>query len=95
MTTPAQTMTSHKYTPDRVIIKGRWQAVTSAESHPPGTHPTSPIKDEMTAMQLRTRAGSRWYGCERAYIDSYLRMVIVGYQGAESVNWERPHLEDR
>ena len=89
-------MASHKYTPTNVIVAssehfaGHYQ-VTSAESYPPETHPDSPIKNDLTAIELKTDGGSRWYGCERAYIDPSLRMVIVGYEGAESTNWERPN----
>jgi hypothetical protein len=81
-----------RYTPDRVIVPKAMKLcpVTNAISHPPGTHPRSPIKNDMTALELVTTRGSRWFGCERAYINSELRMVIVGTNTRDEVRMKWP-----
>ncbi len=91
---------SDKWTPSHVsamAIRGlggpiitKSVLVIQAVAHPPGTHPHSPIKDTLTAVELRTdRNGSRWYGCKSAYIDSYLRMRVVGWdtRNEEMARW--------
>lgn len=67
-----------RYTPETVMTLKGIRPVVRAIAHPPGSHPASPIKNEMTAVELVTEAGSRWYGCERAWINSDLRMVVQG-----------------
>jgi len=48
--------------------------------HPAGTAPAGcPIRIDCNVLELRTQQGSRWYGCKRAYINSELRMVVVGF----------------
>ncbi len=81
-----------RYAPSHVIIARRIKLfpVTSFVAHPAGTHPNSPIKNDMCAVELVTEAGSRWFGCERAYINSELRMVVVGFDSRDEVRskWE-------
>ena len=38
-----------------------------------------PIRQDANCVELVTEYGSRWFGCERAYINSELRMVVVGF----------------
>src|SRR5690349_18697654 len=44
-------------------------------AHSPGTH-KSAINASMTALEIVTPYGSRWYGCEEAQITSRLRMAF-------------------
>lgn len=75
-----------KWTPEVIICCCRRVIVNSVVSHPPGTHPDSPIKKDMTAVELRTVMCSRWFGCDKAYIDSHLRMRVVGLGASEIYN---------
>jgi hypothetical protein len=93
-----------RYAPTHVIIAQRMKlfppnarlirrnvAVTGARVYPVGHHPIQcPIAPEYCALELRTVAGSRWYGCERAYINSELRMVVIGTPARDEVRmkWE-------
>lgn len=48
-------------------------------AHPPGDHPDSPIVNSYTAVEVLNSSpirpgGSRWYGVDRAWIGSDLRM---------------------
>lgn len=67
-----------RYAPERIMTIKGMQPVTSAVFHPAGNHEGSPIKNEMAALELTTPVGSRWFGCEWAYINSELRMVVIG-----------------
>jgi len=81
--------TPSKYMPETVISAGERVPVLSYHVYPPGQAPKGiPTHRNLAVVECRTKRGSRWYGCERAYIDSTLRMVIVGYKGAESDYWE-------
>jgi hypothetical protein len=66
-----------RYTPSIVTIDMMRMPVLRVVAHPPGTHPNSPIKSDLTAVEMVTARGSAWRGCKRAYIDSSLRMVCV------------------
>ena len=83
--------TTPRYAPDVVMtIKGRSQ-VTGSRFCPAGTHPDKcPIRADWPALELRTIHGSRWYGCQKAYINSELRMVVVGFPAGfeEMAAWE-------
>ncbi len=57
--------------------------VTRWVAHPPSDdRPGCPLVPTVTALECVTDKGSRWYGCERAYINSELRMVVVGFPAA-------------
>jgi hypothetical protein len=81
-----------RYAPTHVIIARAMALlpVTRYIAHPAGTHPDSPIKNDMMALECITAKGSRWYGCESAYINSELRMVVVGFDSRDEVRskWE-------
>ncbi len=82
-----------RYAPERVIIASRMKLfpVLSYIAHPANAHPEKcPIKPDMIALECKTEAGSRWFGCERAYINSELRMVTVGFDSRDEVRskWE-------
>ena len=69
-----------KYVPSRILTrtpKGfATVPVTGVQTHPPGTHPGSCIRADMTAVEVKTPFQSRWFGTEKAYIDASLRMVM-------------------
>lgn len=76
-----------RYAPKSVITAEAMKLypVTRYIAHPPNTHPQSPIVNSMTALECQTAHGSRWFGCERAYINSELRMVVVGTNPRDEV----------
>jgi hypothetical protein len=59
--------------------------------HPPGSHPKGcPLIQDCTALELRASAGSRWYGCDSARINSELKMVVVGTNRRDEVRMKWP-----
>ena len=69
-----------KWTPTTTFILRHGQVpVLRVVAHPPGTHNKSVIVDHMTAVELVTAHGSRWFGFANAFIDSHLRMRCVGW----------------
>ena len=76
-----------RYVPSHILMIGRGIVpVTSYIAHPANNHPAyCPIKAEYVALELITPYGSRWYGCERAYINSELRMVVMGCDDRDEV----------
>jgi hypothetical protein len=56
--------------------------VLRIETHPPGTH-AGPIRSDVTAVEIVTDTGVRWYGCARAWITAGLRMAIELLPGQE------------
>lgn len=79
-----------RYAPSVVVCKGFSNVpVESYVAHPAGTH-KGPIVASMMALECKTRFGSRWYGCEKAWINSELRMVVVGFDSRDEVRrtWE-------
>jgi hypothetical protein len=81
-----------RYAPARVMITGRGlEPVTRAVFYPVGQHPASSfIREDMGALVLCTPHGTRWYGCDHAYINSELRMVVIGCDARDEVRtrWE-------
>lgn len=48
---------------DVVFCCGKYAEVTEIVRHTPDTHPASPIRNDYTAVQVRTEIGaSRWHG---------------------------------
>jgi hypothetical protein len=78
--------TKHRYAPSTVVCGMRVDVhVQQYKYHPPGTHAHSPIVDTTGALELVTELGSRWYGCDRAYINAELRMVVIGFDARDEV----------
>lgn len=77
----------HRYLPSvlRTCVGNR--AVVRSIAHPPGTHPAHcPIRADLWCVEAQTDGGgSRWFGCERAYIASDLCMVVVGHPERDEV----------
>jgi len=81
-----------RYAPEKVFtLKGTYP-VKRYIAHPPGNHPKGcPIKSDMTVLEMQTEGGSCWYGFEKVWINSELRMVVSGFGSADEVrrNWEK------
>lgn len=88
-----------RYAPSEVMKAGHGRLpVLSYRVHPPVSDPkdrNAPIVASMTALECVTSAGSRWYGCERAWINSELRMVVSGFDARfeEMGRWEKCEVE--
>lgn len=85
-----------KWTPVQTLIRcsdglQRVLPVLQTRAFPPGHHPEGcPLTADCTAVQLSTAEGSRWWGFERAEIDSFLRMRVTGYSPQNEIvqGWE-------
>lgn len=91
--------TTLKYAPVTVLVRhrGRFRElpVIRYVAHPPNAHPKEcPLVTDCTALELVTEAGSRWHGCEEAFINSELRMVIRGFDTRNELvaKWENATL---
>lgn len=83
--------TTPRYAPDYVIVakagRGAWTCrVKQYLTHPPGSR-TRPswIAADLVALELITEKGSRWFGFDRCYINSELRMVVEGFSARDEV----------
>lgn len=84
-----------RYAPEYVFIVRNGEARTcEVEQHrvfAPNAHPAGcPIVGSLTALECVTAAGSRWYGFERAWINSELRMVVSGFGARDEVRAKWP-----
>jgi hypothetical protein len=82
--------TTPRYAPDRVII-ARAMKLCPVKQYI--VHATPPAKCPISApaiLELVTDYGSRWFGCDRAWINSELRMVTIGFNSRDEVRskWE-------
>ncbi len=68
----------HRTVPTAIFtVRGGMCPVASIVSLPPGTHPTSPIRNELHAIHVTaTNGGGRWFGVAEAWIGSDLRMHV-------------------
>jgi hypothetical protein len=81
-----------RYAPKKVLCNNRIASVLQYNAYPPGNHPKGcPIVPRLTALELRTEFGSRWFGFEKVFINSELRMVVSGFAAADYVRsrWEK------
>jgi hypothetical protein len=90
--------TTPRYTPAQVIIANRMRVfpVERVSAYPPMQHPlVCPLVEDCTAVELHTAAGSRWFGFDKAWIDSSLRMVVQGFDARDKVRrmWEVADVE--
>ena len=79
-----------RYAPETIWITTglgfRELPVTRYIAHNPGNHPKGcPIKAELTALELQTWAGSRWFGFEKCWINSELKMIVQGFSSRDEV----------
>lgn len=84
-----------RYAPNHILVFGQGYVlqtpVTKFVAYPPECHPVGcPLIPNCVALELQTNFGSRWFGCEKAYINSELRMVVVGVDERDEVRmkWE-------
>ena len=81
--------------PKEILCLGSVRPVLSVLARVPGSHPGSPIKDDLTAVEIVTEAGSRWLGTERAWIGTDLEMhVLVNPADDVKRAWPAPAKED-
>jgi len=69
----------YKQIPEDILSRhsGKKEAVTNVVIHPPGTHSSSPIRNDMSAVEVYLADGSRrWYGTEKAWITSRLTIAM-------------------
>jgi len=82
-----------RYTPESVWIAGtKFAPVLTVVAHQPGQHPEKcPIVSNLTAVELVTKYGSRWWGFEEAMINSELRFIVRGFPKHDEVRaaWRR------
>ena len=67
--------------PSTILVHGTYVPVTRSIAHPPGSHADSPIRNELTAVELVTPDGSRWMGVSRAWIGADLQMHATPLPG--------------
>jgi hypothetical protein len=66
--------------------------VLQAAFYPMGTRRPNhcPIVKNTGVLELKTAKQSRFYGCDNAYINSELRMVVVGCNDKDEVRMKWP-----
>jgi hypothetical protein len=84
-----------RYAPTRVLCRGsdgfRERDVVKSSAYPPGQHPKGcPLVADCVAVELRTADGVCWYGFEKAWINSELRMVVQGFSARDEVRAKWP-----
>jgi hypothetical protein len=80
-----------RYVPSTILRNGFVLPVLRTIAHPPGKHPKGcPILSYLVAVEVVTEKGSRWFGFEKAWIDSNLRMAVSGFNARDEVRrrWE-------
>jgi hypothetical protein len=65
---------------DVVFCGGIYATVTDIKNYAPGEHDSSPIKNEMNAVQVVTDNGSRWHGRE----SQHAQRAASGYTNCDS-----------
>lgn len=86
-----------RYLPDVLHTVHGNGVVTGTTFYPAGVdRPGSPIRLDCSALHVRTTKGDRWFGCDRAYINSELRFVVIGADSRDEVRmtWERVEPEN-
>lgn len=73
-----------RYVPDQIVVHGGLRPVVGCTAYPRGQAPITWI-DAPVVLEVRTDRGSRWFGVERAYINSCLRMVVSGINEQDEV----------
>lgn len=77
-----------RYAPESVLVDhdGRmvFAPVLSWRIHAPGTH-TGPLVKSCTALEMVTAHGSRWWGVDKGWINSELRMVVQGFDDRNEI----------
>lgn len=82
--------TTPRYAPAEVMTLRGVRPVLRSAFHPPESEEARrksgiPIVASYGVLELVTDAGSRYYGVDRAYINSELRMVVIGVNKRDEV----------
>lgn len=83
---------SHRVLPESFPTLRGIRKVAKVESFPDGITPGSPLGKGMTHVKVTLEDGGlRWFGCKRAYINSSLRMVLVGHNSKDEIRalWKK------
>ena len=78
----------HRYLPRTLMSAKTWttENVISSTFFPSMKHLHSPIKNGLGAVRVLLANGAvRWFGATDAYINSELRMVVVGHNPRDEV----------
>ena len=70
----------YKYTPEKMYStkSHKFLPVVGIVAYPKEKHKDKPIKNDFACISFTLSDGSlRYWGCERAYINSELRMIAV------------------
>lgn len=83
-----------RYAPEYTLVRDdrgfRTAKVQEVVIHPSGMAPSPcPIRKDLTVVELKTLFGSRWWGVEKAWINSELRCVVSGIDPRNELlrNW--------
>lgn len=86
---PTKKKPAAKLIPDTIGVSDRSTGrfypnarVLGVVAHPPGSH-GGPIRSDVTAVEIVTSHGTRWYGFKRAWITSSLKMAVELLPGQE------------
>ena len=86
-----------RYAPETVLTmkngKGVYSSVLKHVFYPPSTHPHTPICNDFGCLELTTKYGVRYFGCEKGWINSELKMVIQGTNPRDEVRMGWPICE--
>ena len=76
-----------RYAPRHVMTLRGISPVIRAVFYPIGSHPEGcPILDTYAVLELVTdNGGSRYFGCEKAWINSELRMIVQGCNSKDEI----------
>ncbi len=76
-----------RYAPRHVMTLQGTSPVVKAIFYPIGSHPEGcPILKTYGVLELvASNGGSRYYGCDRAWINSELRMIVQGCNSGDEI----------
>jgi hypothetical protein len=79
-----------RYAPEKTFIVRKGLAyelpIVRYVSHPPNNHPPGcPLVNDCTALEMVTEVGSRWWGFDKCWINSELKMVIQGFDDRNEI----------
>ncbi len=88
------TTDTERLVPEVILCSGEYLPVQGIRAYPHGQHPSRAllVTTVQTAVEVVTANGSRWFGFDRAWIGSDLRMHVDGYDARNEViaGWDRP-----
>jgi len=93
MEVKSKTDNAPRYLPGKFLTVAGEGFTLSSTAYPPGSHPERcPIVATLTAVAATLDNGHvRWFGFERAWINSELRMIVQGFDSRDEVRsgWKK------